>query len=111
MAHGDVADLRGDWAGARDWYQKSIRLAPSLPAGYYALGAGLARHGDLNGALTQYGLAHDRGPHWAEPLKGRADVLAQQGRNTEALTAYDEALQRAPHWQALIDARAALAQR
>jgi hypothetical protein len=33
---GDVLDLRGDWSGAQEWYAKAVKLAPSIPSGYYS---------------------------------------------------------------------------
>jgi hypothetical protein len=102
---GDVLDLRGDWAGAQQWYQKTTKLAPSSPAGYYSWGMALLRHGDLIGATEQFRLANQKGPYWAEPLKGWGDVLLKQGRAKEALLKYDEALKYAPGWKQLSDAR------
>jgi len=101
----DVLDLRGDWAGAQSWYAKAIKLAPSIPAGYYSYGLALAKHGDLKGAAEQLKLANQKGPHWADPLKAWGDVLLQQGHRPEALEKYDEAVKYAPQWQQLHAAR------
>ena len=35
---GDVLDLRGDWAGAQEWYARVVRLAPDIPSGNYSWG-------------------------------------------------------------------------
>jgi TPR repeat len=104
----DVVDLRGDWTGAKEWYVKAIKLAPSYPDGYYAWGLALAKHNDLKGAEEQFRLANLNGPHWADPLKAWADVLVKQGKTKEALTKYDEALKYAPNWKQLKEAREAL---
>jgi tetratricopeptide (TPR) repeat protein len=64
----------------------------------------LAR-GDLAGATKQLALAHEKAPHFADPLKAWGDVLEKQGRPGEALAKYDEALKYAPHWAALKEAR------
>ena len=106
---GDVLDLRGDWAGAQEWYRKAVTLGPSLPAGYYSWGAALARHGDLAGAAAKFQLANQKGPHWADPLKAWGDVLMKQSQTKEALAKYDEALKYAPNWKQLKDAREAAA--
>ncbi len=82
-----------------------MKLAPSLPAGYYSLGLALARHGDLDGAAARFDEANRKGPHWADPLKAWGDVLAKQGRGKEALVKYGEALKYAPNWPALKAAR------
>jgi tetratricopeptide (TPR) repeat protein len=106
---GDVLDLRGDWAGAQEWYAKTVKLAPSLPAGYYSWGVALAKHGDPAGAAEKLKLATEKGPHWADPLKAWGDVLVKQNQPKEALAKYDEALKYAPNWKQLKDAREAAA--
>jgi tetratricopeptide (TPR) repeat protein len=106
---GDVLDLRGDWAGAQEWYAKTVKLAPSLPAGYYSWGLALARHGDLAGAAAKFQLANQKGPHWADPLKAWGDVLMKQNNAKDALAKYDEALKYAPNWKQLKEAREAAA--
>jgi tetratricopeptide (TPR) repeat protein len=106
---GDILDGRGDWAGAQEWYAKTVRLAPSLPAGYYSWGLALAKHGDLAGAAAKLRDANQRGPRWADPLKAWGDLLVKQGKSKDALAKYDEALKYAPNWQQLREAREALA--
>ncbi len=103
---GDVLELRGDWTGAQAWYAKAIKLAPSIPSGYYSYGMALFKHNDLTGALEQFRLANQKGPHWADPLKAWGDVLAKQGHRAEALDRYNEALKYAPNWTQLKQARA-----
>lgn len=102
---GDVLDLRGDWKGAKGWYEKAIKLVPSSPAGYYSYGLALARHADPAGAVAQFTLANQKGPHWADPLRAWGDVLRMQGKTTLALEKYDAALKYAPKWEHLIEAR------
>jgi len=106
---GDVLDLRGDWVAAQEWHTKAVKLAPSMPSGYYSWGMALAKHGDLDGAAAKFKDAHQKGPHWADPLKAWGDVLAKQGHPNEALAKYDEALTYAPHWAGLKEARASVA--
>jgi tetratricopeptide (TPR) repeat protein len=106
---GDVLDLRGDWAGAKDWYAKAVKLGPSIPSGYYSWGLALAKHGDLEGAAAKFKDANQKGPHWADPLNAWGDVLAKQGHAQEALAKYDEALKYAPNWKKLKEAREMLA--
>jgi len=107
----DVLDMRGDWLGAQKWYAKAVKLAPSLPAGYYSWGLALAKHGDLPAAIEQLKLASLRGPTWADPLKAWGDVLAKQGYAKEGLVKYDEALKYAPNWKELKESREALAKK
>ena len=106
---GDILELRGDWPSAQAWYAKAVRLAPSIPSGYYSWGVALAKHGDLNGAAAKFKGANQKGPHWADPLKAWGDVLVKQGNIKEAIAKYDEAHQFAPNWKQLKDARDALA--
>jgi tetratricopeptide (TPR) repeat protein len=102
---GDVLDLRGDWAGAQQWYAKAVELAPSIPSGCYSWGLALARHGDIVGAAAKFKDANLKGPHWADPLKAWGDVLTAQGKTKEALSRYVEALKYAPNWKQLKEAR------
>ena len=102
---GDVLDLRGDWAGAQEWYAKAVKLAPSIPSGYYSWGLALAGHADLDGAAAKFKEANLKGPHWADPLKAWGDVLASQGKIKAALAKYDAALKYAPNWKQLKEAR------
>src|ERR1700733_12577799 len=104
---GDILDLRGDWPNAQAWYAKAVKLAPSIPSGYYSWGMALARHGNLEGAAEKFKDASQRGPHWADPLKAWGDVLMQQGQGKKAIEKYDEAVKYAPNWTALKDSREA----
>jgi tetratricopeptide (TPR) repeat protein len=106
---GDVLDLRGDWSGAQEWYAKTVKLAPSLPAGYYSWGLALARHGDLAGAAAKFQLANQKGPHWSDPLKAWGDVLVKQNNAKDALAKYEQSLRYAPNWKQLKEAREAAA--
>jgi tetratricopeptide (TPR) repeat protein len=106
---GDVMDLRGDWAGAQEWYAKAVKLGPSIPSGYYSWGMALFRHGDLDGATAKFKDANHKSPHWADPLKAWGDVLVKQGNTKDALAKYDEALKYAPNWMQLKEARESLA--
>ena len=106
----DILDSRGDWPAAKRAYGAAVALARNLPAAYYSWGVALLRHGDLAAAEERLGDAHERGPHWADPLKAWGDLLMKQGRAREAIAKYDEALKYAPHWAALAEARTLAAQ-
>jgi tetratricopeptide (TPR) repeat protein len=107
----DVLDMRGNWVSAQEWYAKAVKLAPSLPAGYYSWGLALAKHGDLPAAIEQLKLANLNGPTWADPLKAWGDTLTKQGYAKEGLAKYDEALTFAPNWKELKESREALARK
>ncbi len=104
-----VAAAAGDAATADRWFAEAVRQAPDLPMAYYEWGQALLARGDLPGAAREFSLAHDRGPHFADPLKAWGDVLAKQGRWSDALAKYGEALRYAPRWAELRQARAATA--
>jgi tetratricopeptide (TPR) repeat protein len=108
---GQVAAQARDWPAADRWFAEAARQAPSLPAAYAEWGEARLARGDLAGAIAKFALAHEKGPRYADPLKGWGDALARQGRWGEARERYDQALALAPAWQALIQARAAVARR
>jgi tetratricopeptide (TPR) repeat protein len=105
----DILDGRGNWLDAQKAYAEAVALAPDLPAAYYSWGVALAKHGDMEGAVVKLGLANQKGPHWADPLKAWGDILVKQVKTREALAKYEEALKYAPNWKQLQDAREALA--
>jgi tetratricopeptide (TPR) repeat protein len=107
----DILNSRGDWVGAQKAYAEAVALAPDLPAADYSWGIALANHGDLNGAAAKLKDAHQKGPHWADPLKAWGDALVKQGHMKEALSKYDEALEYAPNWKQLREAREAAKQK
>jgi tetratricopeptide (TPR) repeat protein len=104
-----IAASAGDPAGADRWFAEAIRQAPDLPVAYLEWGQALLARRDLAGAAKQLALAHEKAPHFADPLKAAGDVLLKQDRSREALAKYDEALKYAPNWAALKAARAAAA--
>jgi tetratricopeptide (TPR) repeat protein len=105
----EILDLRGDWPGAQAWYAKAVKLAPSIPSGYYSWGVALAKHGNLDDAAAKFKGANLKGPHGADPLKAWGDVLMERGQGKKALQKYDEALKYAPNWAALKNSREAAA--
>lgn len=100
-----VAAAAGDAATADRWFAQAVRQAPDLPMAYYEWGEALLARGDLAGAARELSLAHDKGPRFADPLKGWGDVLVKQGHPKDALAKYGEALKYAPSWVALKQAR------
>jgi tetratricopeptide (TPR) repeat protein len=82
-----------------------VRQGPSLPGAYYDWGASLLVRGDADGAMQKFEAAHQRGPHFADPLKAWGDALEHQGKSKAALAKYDEALKYAPNWTQLKEAR------
>jgi tetratricopeptide (TPR) repeat protein len=105
----DVYDHRGDWAQAEQTYAAGVARTPSLPHVYFSWGKALLGHQQYPAAMEKLAAAHERGPHWADPLKAWGDVLVKQGNIKDALAKYDEALKYAPNWKELKEVRDALA--
>ncbi len=106
-----IAAVASDAVTADHWFAEAVRQAPDLPTAYYEWGEALLARGDLVGAVREFSRAHDKGPHFADPLKAWGDVLVREGHPEQALTEYDEALKYAPNWAALKQARDAAASR
>lgn len=101
VARGHVAALTGNRRAAEHWWREAIRIGPSIPMGYEALGRSRLETGDAAGALALFRTAQEKGPRWADPVKGEADALVRLGRTREALRRYAAAAERAPRWGAL----------
>jgi hypothetical protein len=103
--HGDALARAGDLAGANRVWAEGQRLASDLPFVDLYRGTWSLRRGDLAAAAAEFSAAHDKAPHFADPLKSWGDALSAQGRWKEALAKYDEAVRYAPNWAALKQAR------
>lgn len=101
VARGHVAALTGNRRAAEHWWREAIRIGPSIPMAYEALGRSRLEAGDAAGALALFRTAQEKGPRWADPVKGEADALVSLGRTREALRRYGAAAERAPRWGAL----------
>jgi len=106
-----VAAAHGDAAGADRWFAEAVRQAPSIPFAFAEWGEVLAARGNFGAAIEKFRLAHEKGAHWADPLKSWGDALAQQGDWAGAVAKYQEALKFAPAWAELLQARDAAVKR
>ena len=106
-----IAAARGDRNVSDRWFAEAMRQAPSPPFAYAEWAEAKLARGDAPGAIALDTVAHAKGPHFADPLKGWGDAMARQGRWSEAVAKYDEALKNAPAWTALRQARATAARR
>ncbi|HEY3778651.1 MAG TPA: hypothetical protein VGL35_11395 [Rhizomicrobium sp.] len=95
---GDIADMRGDWAGAQKDYAAAVSLAPSIPSSYESWGEALMRHGQRRDARQKFALAHQKGPHWADPLEHWGEAMASDGKLQDAAAKYEAAAGLAPNW-------------
>jgi tetratricopeptide (TPR) repeat protein len=95
---GRIDTLERHWAGANFWLGRAVTAAPSIPSGYVDWGAMLLARGDPDGAIATFALAHDKGPHFADPLEMWGEALMVKNRSDLALAKFEEACRYAPHW-------------
>jgi tetratricopeptide (TPR) repeat protein len=103
----EIAEIAGDHAESDRWFNEALHQGPSLPFAETEYGARLLARGDRGRAIEVFMAAHQKGPRFADPLKGWGDALAVQGHTAEAIEKYEEALRYAPNWKQLKDAREA----
>lgn len=97
-SRGDIDVLQKNWKGAGYWFARAVAEAPSLPLGYTEWGAMLLRKGDLDGAIAKFAVAHQKGPHFADPLVMWGEALIAKNRSDLALAKFAEANKYAPNW-------------
>jgi tetratricopeptide (TPR) repeat protein len=97
-ARGTVDALEGRRDAAAFWYAHAIAEAPSIPFAYADWGEMLLHKGNVEGAIAQFERAHDKGPHFADPLEMWGEALMQQNRSDLALAKFEEAAKYAPNW-------------
>jgi len=81
---GDIDAAQKNWAGTAFWFEDSVRRAPSIPFAYADWGAMLLHNGDYDDAIAKFGVAHEKGPHFADPLEMWGEALMYVGRRDEA---------------------------
>src|SRR5207244_5050998 len=81
---------RGDPAVPLQLFQRYVRLEPSDPWGYMAVGDVLARTGRYADALQWYDHALRLAPGERDAIVGRARVLARARRTDAAIAAYEQ---------------------
>ncbi len=95
---GRIAALKRDWPAAGRWFAQAVRIAPSIPFAYSDWGAMLLAKGDPDGAIAKLSLAHQKGPHFADPLELWGEALMRKGDYAGAAAKFAEADKDAPHW-------------
>jgi tetratricopeptide (TPR) repeat protein len=95
---GTVDALQHNPGGADYWFARAVKAAPSIPIGYFEWGTTLLARGDLEGAIAKLEIAHQKGPHFADPLELWGEVLIAQNRSDLALAKFAEANKYAPRW-------------
>jgi len=73
-------------------------MAPSLPFAETDHGEMLLAKGDVAGAAEMLARAHEKSPHFADPLELWGEALARKGDLDAALAKFRAAAQAAPNW-------------
>jgi hypothetical protein len=95
---GRIEALARNWRGAGYWFARAVRFAPSIPFAYGEWGGMLLAKGDTAGAIAQLSAAHDKAPHYADPLEMWGEALIASNRSDLALAKFAEAADDAPDW-------------
>jgi Tfp pilus assembly protein PilF len=93
-----IADLEGQHARADWWFARAVHDAPSIPLMYAAWGQALLERGRPDAAITQFTVANQKGPHFADPLEGWGEALMAKNHSHLALAKFAEAEKYAPNW-------------
>lgn len=97
-ARARVAAASKDWPRAEAWFKRVTDYAPSIPWGWYDWGRALMAKGDLDGAMAKLDMAHDKAPHWADPLEAIGEALLAQKNADDAADKFEQAAEFAPRW-------------
>ena len=95
---GTIAALAHRPGAADYWFADAVKQAPSIPFAYVDWGAALLAEGHTDAAIAKFRLAHDKGPHFADPLEMWGEALILQNRSDLALAKFAEADKYAPNW-------------
>jgi tetratricopeptide (TPR) repeat protein len=95
---GTIDGLEKNWAGANYWFARAAKDAPTPPSAWSDWGRMLVQKGDYDAAIARLALAHEKGPHFADPLECWGEALTKQGRSDLALAKFEEANNYAPNW-------------
>ena len=76
--------------------RRYVKLEPSDPWGYMALGDALAKVGAVDEAIKQYGLARRRAPAESDVYVGLGRILRDAGRTDELVENYEERVSQQP---------------
>jgi hypothetical protein len=98
LARGIVDALAKNRAGAAYWFARADAFAPSFPFVDTEWGRMLLATGDADGAVAKFKIAHQRSPHFADPLEMWGEALMLQNYSDLALAKFVEAAGYAPNW-------------
>ena len=97
-ARATVAAAGRDWAGADRWFAAVDRQAPEIPFWDADWGQTLLARGDIDGAIAKLSQAHQKGPHFADPLELWGEALMRKGDYAGAVAKFKQADKHAPRW-------------
>jgi len=97
-ARGAIDTLEKNWAGAEYWYRRAVKDAPSPPFAWSDWGRMLLQKGDYDAGVAKLAIAHDKGPHFADPLEMWGEALLKENKADQALEKFSEANLYAPRW-------------
>ncbi len=95
---GQMDGLEKNWNGGAYWFARAAAAAPSIPFAYADWGAMLLAKHDLDGAIAKFEIAHQKGPHFADPLEMWGEALIAKSRSDLAVAKFEEAAKYAPNW-------------
>ena len=98
LERGRIAAAAHDWVGSERWFAEAVRQGPSLPFAYADWAEMRLGRGDAQGAIAKLRLAHEKGPHWADPLELWGEALMRTGDLGGAVASFAEADKHAPLW-------------
>ena len=98
MARAKIAEMQRQHTRGDYWFERAVKEAPSIPFAYTEWGKALMWRGDFAGAVAQFKLANQKGPHFADPLEMWGEVLVAQNRSDLAIGKFTEAEKYAPNW-------------
>jgi tetratricopeptide (TPR) repeat protein len=96
FAQGQLAYLRGDYAGALVAFNKAVLAEPELVAAHYSLGNAYLATNQPAQAVRAYQRAAELNQELALAYKGLGDAFTKQGKNKEANSYYARARRLGP---------------
>jgi len=95
---GRVRAIEHEWGAAAYWFAQAAMQAPSPPFAHADWGWMLLAKGDLDGAISKFTIANQKGPHFADPLEMWGEALITKNRSGLAVAKFAEANKYAPNW-------------
>lgn len=95
---GRIAMMQHRWDAAAHWFAMMSARSPSIPFADSDWGMMLLAKGDPGAAIKKFKSAHEKGPHYADPLEGWGEALMMKNRSDQAIAEFEEAAEYAPNW-------------